>query len=78
MHRVWAYPHTGIDQKIVAERKAKGQCTRCTLTTHGWKHCQKEIGVSTIQRKSVKLLGGRSNHTKLGKPRVAAVTQDGC
>jgi len=37
IHRVWADAHTGIDQKIVHEGKAKGQCTRCTLTNHGWK-----------------------------------------
>jgi len=43
MHRVWADAHTGINPKIVDERKAKGQCTRCTLTNHGWKHCQKVI-----------------------------------
>jgi len=35
MHRVWADAHTGIDQKIVDELKAKGKCTRCTLTNHG-------------------------------------------
>jgi len=76
MHRVWADAHTGIYQKIVDERKAKGQCTRCTLTNHGWKHCQKEIRVSTIQRKPFKLPGGRSNHPKPRKPRVAAVAED--
>jgi len=75
MHPVWANAHTGIDQKIVDERKAKGQCTRCTLTNDGWKHCQKEIRVSTIQRKSFKLGGGRSNHPKPRKPRVAAVAE---
>jgi len=64
MHRVWADAHTGIDQRVVDERKAKGQRTRCTLTNHGWKHCQKEIWVSRIQRKSFKLSGGRSNHPK--------------
>jgi len=76
MHRVWADAHTGIDQKIVDERKAKGQCTRCTLTNHGWKHCQKEIRVSTMQRKPLKLRGGRSNHPKPRRPRVAAVAED--
>jgi len=54
MRRVWADAHTGIDQKIVDELKAKEQCTRCSLTNHGWKHCQKEIRVSTIQRKLFK------------------------
>ena len=76
MQRVWADAHTGIDQKIVGERKAKGQCTKCTLTNHGWKHCQKEIRVSTIQRKSFKLLGGSLNHPMPRKPRVAAVAED--
>ena len=76
MHRVWADAHTAIDQKIVDERKAKGQCTRCTLKNHGWKHCQKESRVSAIQRKSFKLPGGRSNHPKPRKPRVAAVVED--
>jgi len=76
MHRVWADAHTGIDQKIVDERKAKGQCTRCTLTKHGWKHCQKDIRVSTIQRKSFKLPGGRLNLPKPLKTRVAAVAED--
>jgi len=76
MHRVWAYAHTGIDQKIVDERKAKGQCTKCTLTNHGWKHRQEEIRVSTIQRKSFKLPGGRSYPPRPSKPRVAAVAED--
>jgi len=76
MHRVWAVTHTGIDQKIVDERTAKGQCTRCTLTNHRWKHCQKEIRVITIQRKSFKLPGGRSNHPKSRKPRVAALAEN--
>jgi len=43
MHRVWAEAHTSIDQKIVDERKAKWECTRCTLTHKSWKHCQKKI-----------------------------------
>jgi len=43
IHRVWAESHTGIDQKVVDEGKAKGQCTRCTLTNHGCNHCQKDI-----------------------------------
>jgi len=43
MHRVWADGHTGINQKVVDKRKAKGQCTRCTLPNPGWKHCQKDI-----------------------------------
>jgi len=76
MHGVWADAHTSIYQKIVVERKAKGQCTRCTLTNHGSKHCQKEIRVNTIQRKSFKLPGGGSNQPKPRKPRVAAVAED--
>jgi len=76
MHRVWAEVHTGIDQKMVDKQKAKGHCTRCTLTNHGWKHCQKEIRVSIIQRKSFKLPGGRSNQPKPRKARVAAVAED--
>jgi len=47
MHRVWAEAHTGIDQKVVDERKAKGQCTRCTQANQGWKLCQKEILVTS-------------------------------
>ena len=43
MHRVSDDAHTGIDQKEIDERKAKKQCTRCTLTNHGWQHCKKEI-----------------------------------
>jgi len=78
MHTVWANAHTGIDQKVVDERKGKGQCTRCTLTNHRWKHCQKEIRVSTIQRKSFRLLEGKSNHPKPKKPRVPAVAEDSC
>jgi len=52
IHRVWANAHTGIDQKVVAAREAKGQGTRCTLTNHGGKYYEKEIRVSTIHRKS--------------------------
>jgi len=58
MDQVWADAHIAIDQKIVDKWKAKGQCTRCTLTNHGWKHCEKEIRVCTMQRKSFKLPGG--------------------
>ena len=73
---VWADAQTGIDQKIVDERKAKGQFTRCTLTHHRWKHCQEEIRVSTIQRKSFKLIGRRSHHPKPRKSSVASVADD--
>jgi len=76
MHRVWADAHSGIGQKIVDKGKAKGQFTRCTLTNHGWKPYQKEIRVSTIQWKLFKLAGGRSNHPKPRKSRVAAVAED--
>ena len=78
MHRVWADAQTGIDQNIVDERKAKGLCTRCTLTNHGWKLCQKEIQVSTIQRKCLKLPGGGLNNPKPSKPRVPAVAEESC
>jgi len=76
MHWVWADAQTSINQKRVDERKGKGQCTTCTLTNHGWKHCQKEIQVRTIQGKSFKLPCGRSNHPTPRKPRVAAVAED--
>jgi len=75
-HRVWGDAHTGIDQKVVDERKAQGQCTRCTMTNQGWKHWQKEIRVNTIHRKSFKLLRGRLSHPKPKKQRVAAVPKD--
>ena len=76
MHRVWADAHTGIDQKENDEPKAKKQCTRCTLTNHGWKHFKKEIRISTIQRRPFKLLVGRSKPPRPRKPRVAAVSDD--
>ena len=76
MHRFWADAHTGIDQKEIDERKAKKQCTRCTLTNHGWKHCKKEIRISTIQRKPFKLPVGRSKPARPPKLRVAAVADD--
>ena len=59
-HRVLADAHTGIDQKEIDERKAKKQCTRCTLTNHGWKPYKKEIRISTIQRRPFKLPVGHS------------------
>ena len=76
MHRVWADAHTGIDQKEIDERKAKKQCTRYTLTNHGWKHCKKEIRISTIQRRPFKLPVGRGKPARPLKPRVAAVADD--
>ena len=48
MHRVWGEAHSGIDQKEIDQRKAKSQCARCTLMNHRWKHCHKEIQISTI------------------------------
>jgi len=35
MHRVWADTQSGIDEKEVDERKARGQCTRYTLRNYG-------------------------------------------
>ena len=55
MHRVWADAHTGIDQKEIDDRKAKKQCTKCTLTNHGWKHCKK-------RSESVPFKGDDSNY----------------
>ena len=76
MHKVWADAHTGIDQKEINERKAKKQCTRCTLTNQGWKHCNKEIRISTIQRRLFKLPVGHSKPPRPRKPRGAAVADD--
>ena len=76
MHKVWADAHTGIEQKDIDERKAKKQCTRCTLTNHGWKHCKKEIRISTSQRRPFKFRVGRSKTPRPRNPRVAAVADD--
>ena len=76
MHRVWADAHTRIDQKEIDELKAEKQCTQCTLTKHGWKHCKKEIRISTIQRRPLKLPVGCSKPPRPRKPRVAAVADD--
>ena len=76
MYRVWANAHTSIDQKEIDERKAKKQCTRCTLTNHGWKHCKKEIWISTIQRRPFKLPVGCLKPPRPQKQRVAAVADD--
>ena len=62
MHRVWADVHTGIDQKEIDEWKARKQCTRCTLTNHGWKYCKKEIRISSIQRRPFKLPVGHTQN----------------
>ena len=76
MHGSGLMHTTGIAQKEIDERKAKRQCTRCTLTNHGWKHCKKEIRISTIQRRPFKLPVGRSKLPRPRKPRVAAVGDD--
>ena len=49
IHRVWKTAHEGIGQKEIDNRKAKGQCTRCTFSNHGWKHCEKEIRISAAR-----------------------------
>ena len=77
MHRVWAEVDTGIDKNKINERKAEKQCTRCTLTNHRWKHCKKEIRISTIQRWPFTLPVGCSKPPRPRKPRVAAVADDG-
>ena len=41
VHMVWSDAHTGIDQKEMDDRKDKKECTGCTWTNHGWKHCKK-------------------------------------
>ena len=76
MHKVWADAHTGIDQKEIDKRKSKKQCTRCTPTNHGWKYCQGEIRISTIQRRPFKLPVGRLKPPRPRKPRVATVADD--
>ena len=76
MHRVWADAHTGIDQKEIDKPKSKKQGTCCTWTNHGWKHCTKEIRISTIQRREFKLRVGRSKPPRPGNPRLAAVADD--
>ena len=76
MPRVWADAHTGIDQKEIDVRKAKNQCTRCTVTNHEWKHCKKEIRISTIQRRPFRLPEGRSKPHRPPKTRVASVADD--
>ena len=49
IHQIWKTAHEGIDQKEIDERKAKGQWTRCTLSNHGWKHCEKDIRISAAR-----------------------------
>ena len=73
MHKVWADPHTGIDQKEIDEPKAKKQFTQCTLMNHGWKYCQKNVRITSISRRLFKLPIGRSNPPRPRKPRLAAV-----
>ena len=79
MHQVWKTGNDGIGPKEVDEPKAKGQCTRCTFTNYGWKHCEKAICISAARITSnppQKL--GRKYNILVGKrkPRVAAVAED--
>ena len=79
IHRVWKTAHEGIDQKENDERKAKGQCTRCPLNNHGWKHCEKEMRISATRLTSnLPRKPGRRYNIPVGKrkPRVAAVAED--
>ena len=79
IHRVWKTAHEGIDQKEIDERKAKGQCTRCTLSNHGWKQCEKDIRISAARITSnPPRKPGRKYNIPVGKrkPRVAAVAED--
>ena len=52
IQRVWITANEGIDQKEIDECKAKGQCTRCTFSNHGWKHCEKDIRISAARMTS--------------------------
>ena len=79
IHQVWKMAHEGIDQKQIDECKAKGQCTRCTFSNHGWKHCENDIWITAARvtsnspRKPCQLYnipGGKR------KPRVVAVAED--
>ena len=79
IHRVWKTAHEGIDQKEIDERKAKGQCTWCTLNNQGWKHCEKEIRISAARATSnPPRKSGRRYNIPVGKrkPRVAAAAED--
>ena len=78
MHRVWADAPSGIDQKEIDEQKAQKQCTPCTLTNHGWKHCKMEIRASTIHWRSFNLSLERSKpgHPQPRKLRIAAVADN--
>ena len=79
IHRVWKTAQEGIDQKEIDERKAKGQCTQCTLNNHGWKYCEKEIRISVARlTSSLPRKPGRKYNILVGKrkPRVAAVAED--
>ena len=79
IHRVWKTAHEGIDQKEIDERKAKGQCTRCTFSNHGWKHCEKDIRISAARKTpNPPRKPGRKYNIPVGKrkPRVAAVAED--
>ena len=79
IHRVWKMAHEGIDQKEIDELKAKGQCTWCTLSNHGWKHCEKDIRISAARITSnLPRKPGRKYNIPVGKrkPRVAVVAED--
>ena len=79
IHRVWKKAHEGIEQKEIDERKAKGQCTRCTFSNHGWKHCEKEIRISAARATSnpPRKPGRKYNiPMRKKKPWVAAVAED--
>ena len=71
--------HEGIDQKEIDEGKAKGQCTRCTFSNHGWKHSEKDIRISAPRLTSnPPQKPGRRYNIPVGKrnPWVAAVAED--
>ena len=79
IHPLWKSAHEGIDQKEVDERKAKGQCTRCTLSNHGWKHWEKDIRISAARITSnPPQKPGRKYNIPAGKRkrRVAALAED--
>ena len=79
IYRVWKTAHEGIDQKEIDERKAKGQCTRCTFSNHRWKHCEKDIWISAARITSNPPRKPECKYNiPVGKrkPRVAAVAED--
>ena len=79
VHKVWKTAHEGIDDAVVDQRKKDSQCTRCGMDNHGWKHCRKEIRVSTIKKvgKPYRKPTSRPDRPPYRpKPRVAAVADD--